>query len=632
MKNINKNITISEKLVRVLAILMIAILPIGLFLIVEFGYNVFLSFWSRMTFKALVVNYLWYALLVACVYCIFPHPRIALTVLTVLTVVYATINHFVTEFKGMPITISDIRAMKTAMAVMNDYDYAPDLLLYKSLITAAFVILAIVIFVKPIKVKSKKGKTIKYAAGIASAVCLAIFSRNMSSFVSGVSSSELDIGEMKYAYEVNGYIPVTLGELSTMPGKEPDDYSAQAVESILAQYVGNQAVTEEKPMIIGIMNEAFSDLSALGPIENQAKILDYLYSLKEDPNTIAWGSCLVSIRGTGTANSEFEFLTGNNLRFYGSGCPYTSTSMRGVPNLSANLKSEGYYTIAMHPETASNWRRNGVYPEFGFDDFLSYEDYAGYETISNESDTILNTDDPKKSDGRISDLGDYKKLIDVLEAQEGPAFLFNVTMQNHSGFANLNETVTDNLVDADPVINVDEEARTYETLMAISDDALEYLIEYLRDYDKPVIVVLFGDHQPSLSDSVESALMGKNAQESQLAQNQTKYLTRYFIWSNYDTGIKYDRADIVSANYLGAMVRKAAGLPLTAFEEYLLAQREVIPAMNRFGYLGDDGRWHKYDEENQYSQWIKNNELIQYNAMFDKEENQYLFTVPERRE
>lgn len=629
MKNVN--IHIPKKLSVTLSALLLALLPIGLFFIVEFGYNQLLSFWNRMSVSALVINYVWFAFLVLFTYCVFPHPRISLIVLTLLTLIYSVINHFVTELKGMPITINDFRALKTAMAVMGDYEYVPDLLLFKSLIVAAGVILGIILFIKPLKITSTRGKIIKYSIGAASAVCLVLLSLNMNHFLTDVSDSELDVGDMNYAYEVNGYIPVTLSGISSLKVEEPEEYGAEIVRDMLLKYdtPKHQTISKERPMIIGIMNEAFSDLSVLGPVENQEKIFDYLYSLKGDPNTIAWGSCLVSVRGTGTANTEFEFLTGDSLRYIGNVCPYNYYSMRDVPNLASNLKAEGYHAIAMHPESATNWRRNGVYPEFGFDEFLSYADYAGYDTISYETDEVNNTDNPKKAGGRVSDLGDYKKLIDVLEMQNDPTFLFNVTMQNHSGYSKLHESVLNHPADSDPILNADDESSTYETLMALSDDALEYLVEYLREYKKPVILVLFGDHQPDLPDEVEDALMSRSTNNSQLAKNETKYMTSYFIWSNYSTGIKYDSSDIVSANYLGAMVRNAAGLHLTAFEKYMLAQREEIPAMNRFGYLGTDGIWHNYDEENLFSDWLNHYELIQYNNLFDKENNQIFFHVDE---
>lgn len=629
-KNTNANIQIPEKLSKALSILMMAILPVGLFFIVEFGYNYLLAFWSRMSITALAVNYAWFAMLVIGVYCLFSHPRVALTALTLLTLLYATANHFVTELKGMPITISDLRAVRTAVAVMGDYDYVPDLLLFKSIMVAAWLVFGIILFIRRPESMSNRGRNIKRLVGVGLLVCLVILSMNMNHFLSETFESELDMGDMRYAYEINGYIPVTLSGLSTIKVEAPEGYSAEKVREILTPYdKGDQPKETEHPMIICIMNEAFSDLSVLGPIKNQKKILDYVYSLKDDPNTVAWGSCLVSIRGTGTANTEFEFLVGDSLRFYGGGCPYNDCSMRGVPNLASKLKAKGYHTIAMHPEAATNWRRNGVYPEFGFDEFLSYKDYIGYETISNEADDVLNSDDNNKAGGRISDLGDYKKLIDVLEEQKGPAFLFNVTMQNHSGYSKLDKRIADNLVDSDTIINADKEAATYETLIAISDDALEYLIEYLRDYDKPVIVALFGDHQPDLSDTVEGGLMSRNPEKSSLAKDETKYMTQYFIWSNYDTGFKYSSSDVISANYIASIMRKATGCELTAFENYLLAQMNSIPAMNRSGYLGDDAKWHSYDEDNQYTDWVKKYEMIQYNNMFDVEENVDLFHTTE---
>lgn len=617
------NIVFPEQIKKTLLSIMITILPLGLFLIVEMGYNLQLDILGQMSRISLLINYILYELIVLIVYCLFPHPRISLVLLTISILVFSIVNHFVTELKGMPISFADFRAVTTALSVAGNYKFVPDLQVYKSVLTAAWVILGIILFIR--KSVITENNVIRYSICVFSLLSFLFVSHNIDHFIE-VPNTEMGMGDLFFAYMKNGYLPITLSDIKASSVQPPDEYSPERVTSILLPYItsGESPRQTEKPIIIGIMNEAFSDLSVLGPIEKQSEILSYVYSLKNDPQTIAWGSCLVSIRGTGTANSEFEFLTGDSLRYLGNTCPYNFYDMRGVPNMASSLKSEGYYTIAMHPESATNWRRNGVYPEFGFDEFLTYEDYVGYDTISNETESILNADDRKKVGGRISDLGDYKKLISVLEKQTGPAFLFNVTMQNHSGYSKLYESILKNPVDSDPLINIDEEAATYETLMKMSDNAIEYLVEYLRNYEKPVILVLFGDHQPDLNDAVEDGLMVRHTAESGLEKQQTKYLTQFFIWSNYDTGYRFE-SKVVSANYLGILTGKAAGLKMTAFDKYLMDQFTQIPAMNKYAFIDKDMIWHNYDEENEFSKWFIDYEMIQYNNLFDVQNNVKLF-------
>ena len=186
------------------------------------------------------------------------------------------------------------------------------------------------------------------------------------------------------------------------------------------------------------------------------------------------------------------------------------------------------------------------------------------------------------------------------------------------------ESILKNPVDSDPLINIDEEAATYETLMKMSDNAIEYLVEYLRNYEKPVILVLFGDHQPDLNDAVEDGLMVRHTAESGLEKQQTKYLTQFFIWSNYDTGYRFE-SKVVSANYLGILTGKAAGLKMTAFDKYLMDQFTQIPAMNKYAFIDKDMIWHNYDEENEFSKWFIDYEMIQYNNLFDVQNNVKLF-------
>ena len=146
--------------------------------------------------------------------------------------------------------------------------------------------------------------------------------------------------------------------------------------------------------------------------------IPFFRSLSE--NTVR-GTAYASVFGGTTANSEYEFLTGNTTAFLPEGTvPFHLYVADGTPNLGAQMKDLGYDTVFLHPYLASGWNRRAVYADFGFDTVLFQDDLTDTSLIREY----------------ISDQSDYESLIRLYEEKEEgqPLFLFNVTMQNHSGY------------------------------------------------------------------------------------------------------------------------------------------------------------------------------------------------------
>lgn len=204
----------------------------------------------------------------------------------------------------------------------------------------------------------------------------------------------IDFWNQGSTYQTYGFAPSFVAFLQKMRVSRPGGYSEQKVETILGEYMEKSEATDEKsknscssqqPTIITIMNESFSDLSALGHLECTKNDLKFFHSLKDNPRTIEFGWNYVSTRGGGTSTTEFEYLTGNSMAYVNGINPYSSFDFSGVPSMVSLLKEEGYRTIAMHPEWSANWRRSTVYPKLGFDEFLSIDSYEDSERTVWES-------------------------------------------------------------------------------------------------------------------------------------------------------------------------------------------------------------------------------------------------------
>jgi hypothetical protein len=197
-------------------------------------------------------------------------------------------------------------------------------------------------------------------------------------------------------------------------------------------------------------------------------------------------------------------------------------------------------------------------------------------------------------------------------------------MQNHGGYdINILQESKRESIDDEYMQYSDVQA--YESLMNDSDEALGYLMNYFKKVKESVIICFFGDHQPGLNSEFERNLVdsGKKQNESDISVQEKYYAVPYFIWSNYhvkDMIAKNnsDGIDITSTIYLGCQVQYYAGLHLPDYGNFLLDQKQQIPALNFIGYFGDDNRWYSLADESSFLEQLKKYRVVQYYAMFDK--------------
>lgn len=567
------------------------------------------------------LNVLIYLILEVLFVCLMQKGMLGLQALYIFAWLVGALNYYLLKFRGQPFLATDIFALRTAMSVAGQYTFevaeelAFTFLILYFLFTCMWALGKMEIFQKR---TGKKRILIKGCGAIGAAAALFFWIGSYD--FPDTYNIGVDFWWQANTYQATGFAPAFISFWQRMKISKPDGYTEQSAEQIFDEYGAVEAPAEmekkdtgEQPMIITIMNESFSDLSVLGPLACTEDDLAFFHSLKDDPHTIEYGWDYVSTRGGGTSTTEFEYLTGDSMTYTNGINPYSSFDFTNVPSMVSILKEQGYHTIAMHPENPENWRRSVVYPKLGFDEFLSISAFEDSER------TVWN---------RVSDLGDYQKLIEVYEAQTEPTFIFNVTMQNHGGYDGIGELKPEEIVDVDEEYSGYSDLQMYESLIAKSDQALSYLISYFEQVDRPVLICFFGDHQPALNGDFENALReaGREDTDTDLTMTEKIYTVPYFIWSNYeipeDYSMKNSRGeDVISTNYLGTLVRKYAGLELSAYDRYRMNQREQIPVFNFAGYMTADGDWYELWAENSYREWIERYRTVQYYALFDRKRN-----------
>lgn len=390
------------------------------------------------------------------------------------------------------------------------------------------------------------------------------------------------------SYNENGTYLAFLFHLNNMGARGSENNSPEATNQLMYQYedmvhnIGLDKKTSKskvKPNVIAIMSEAYCDFDSIRELETsepQTPYYDELVSGTRD------GSLAVSIFGGGTCNSEFEFLTGYSMSSLLPGSSvytfYVNHETEALPYLFAQ---EGYRTVALHSFDGDWWERRAKYPLLGFQEFYTRDDF------DQENCEYVRR--------YISDKETFHKITDIYEQSEDPLFLFCVTMQNHADFS----ARYDNMAYDIKINNVLKEdgshytyAENYVSLLRESDDALAYLIEYLKQSDEPTIVVFFGDHLPTMEAGFYDEMLGTSLSTITIEDSVELYNTSYFVWANYDLGDSIGEDGITSPNFLGQDVLDLAGIKSPASRACLRVLENEISAISSIAVYDKEGNPH----------------------------------------
>jgi phosphoglycerol transferase MdoB-like AlkP superfamily enzyme len=273
-----------------------------------------------------------------------------------------------------------------------------------------------------------------------------------------------------------------------------------------------------------------------------------------------------------------------------------------------------YHCVAMHPHWADGWNRPDVYQHFGFDERIFVEDMTEDLTDSSYIREY------------VSDRAMFEMIIEKFEKQkEDPLFLFGVTVQNHGGYSERDDSyeqavqLTNRKGDYSRVDN-------YLSLIHQTDKAVEYLISYFRSVNEPVVIAFFGDHQPSLDEAFYAEIAGEDTTSLNAWQN--RYKVPFFVWANYDMAEK--TVECTSLNYLSTYVYEAAGISMPAYNRFLADMETHIPAINANGFYSKNAQGYLPFSEASAEEkvWLQRYEQLQYNSLFDqKQRNEIFFPV-----
>lgn len=579
----------------VIRILFALVIPVGCF----YTFETLTHQMSTMIELAKRLNIAFYYWLFLFVFFIAGRTSISMAICVSAIAAIGVGNYFVVMFRSNPIVPWDIYSFETAMSVADNYVFSVDWALAEHI--AMFILMLIVGVRTNIRLSKKILRPI-----LTVAMCIPAYF-----YISYLWQDNLErntglndtLFNAKYMHSKDGFFVSFILDIHFLQIEEPKKYSDEYALSLLnEQEVEKVETPEELPDIIAIMDETFSDPAVLGEFETNKDYMPFVHSILrgEVANTIS-GYADVSVLGGNTANSEFEFLTGNSMAFFPNGSvPYLQYIRDGISTIVPQLEEYGYTTYGTHPYRAKGWNREFIYDLMGFD-------YRYFQGSFPFEDKLRNY---------VSDEADFKSILEWRNNTEGPFFMFNVTMQNHSNYGGDFDNFDPQIVAKFKNTYSNKYLNKYLSLMYETDQDVASLLSELSQSDRKTIVVFWGDHQPN--DYVVRPIYkeyGLDFDNQTYEQQQQRQKTPFFIWANYD--IQEQTNVEISLNYLNILLFETAGLQL---DEYQTFRKNLwqgqIPMMNAVGYRNDDGDLVEYDDAPEEIQNLLNEyQNIQYYRM-----------------
>lgn len=516
---------------------------LGYFLIEMISRRSFSAAWTYMTTKPLVFAY--NAALIfttSLIVYLFRRRCFWRVLISILWLLLGIINGVILSNRVTPFTGPDLHLLTDGMAVLNKYLPAWGVVLALILL-GFFALLLLILLIKAPKYKRKvkfRYDLLLVVVGVAlfaGATQLALEKRVLSNY----------FGNIAFAYEDYGYpycLAVTIFDTGISC---PRDYSDKEITRIEKTEDNLPATNgDSKPNIIFVQLESFFDPT----------LVEYL-NISEDPipnfrklmKEYTSGYYKVPSVGAGTANTEFESITGMSLHYFGPGeYPYKSilkeTTCESAPYV---LKNLGYSTHAVHNNEANFYGRRSIFPNLGFDTFTSAE----YMSEEEDKNPLGWTKDEILTD----------EIIKCLDSTEESDYIYTISTQGHGAYPE------EQLID-DPEITVsgaETEAQNnqweyYCNEIHEMDNFVKELTDALADYPEDVILVMYGDHLPTMGLTVEDL------------KNKYLFQTQYVMWDNFGLEKKDEN---LAAYQMAAEVMDRAGIHEGTIFRYHQARRNT---------------------------------------------------------
>ena len=438
-----------------------------------------------------------------------------------------TVNGLILSNRVTPFSYTDFKMLPDLFAMQNtNYFTAEEATIVVSVI-AAFIIFLVLFFLKGPKYQGKR-HNIAGSIAIAALLLIGIPITTQAAQSSNIVASYF--ANIAQGYADYGFV---YGFSTSVVGRgmsKPDDYTKETIDTIEAQVDASKEKTTvtagNEPNIICILLESFIDPYEVNFLQMSEDPIPTFHSLEQNFST---GYLTVPVVGAGTANTEFEVLTGMNIQYFGTGeYPYKtvlkSADCPSVESIASDLSSIGYGTHVVHNNTATFYSRNNAFSKMGFDTFTSKE--------------LMNITEYTPSGSWPTDKILVNETVKAMDATEGQSdFVYTITVGSHGDYPT--EKIIEN-----PEIQVTgaatEESNNqweyYVNMIHNTDNFIADLIDAVNRRGEDTIIVMFGDHLPTMG-----------LEDSDMKSGDI-FKTKYATWNNF--GLPKEDADLTAYQLL----------------------------------------------------------------------------------
>lgn len=559
-----------------------------MFFLIAFGVNFTIESISRHSALECLVDYLFKSPLVFLLNTFIIFATLSVSLLTkrrfflmeiivAVWLVLGVVNGIILANRMTPFTTKDLAVAGDGISLITSYlspiqliGIGIGIILLIAAVTASFIFAP--------KVKSP----INYKKNIALFLIILLSSFGSTGLAVKTGVVETFFGNLWYAYRDFGVPYCFINTWLNTGIRQPLGYSEDMVKSVfddakLESYDFNKPdfkdMEKTRPNIIFLQLESFIDPTMVRGMEYSQ---DPIPNFREFYRKYSSGNLTVPAIGGGTANTEFEMLSGMSVKFFGPGeYPYKSVlKEKTCETIPYNLKSVGYSTHAIHNHRGAFYGRNRVFRNMGFDTFTSLE------YMNNVERTPKNWAKDKILIGEI---------FDALKSTDNSDFIYTCSVQGHGKYP-VEKVLTNPKIKVTKAIN-EENRWAYEyyvNQIYEMDEFVKELTDELEAFGEKVVMVIYGDHLPAL-DIAEADYKGKSV-----------FDTQYIIWSNFDMPV--EKKDYESWR-IGAKIMEALGYDIGVMNQLhnkYPNTKEVFDKMKILQYDMLYGKHYIYGGENPY--------------------------------
>lgn len=433
----------------------------------------------------------------------------AIIALNIVWIGLGVANYVMKGYRETPFSATDIKIAGSVADIVEKYLSPKSFILILMLLVVA-VLLVLYIWLKT----PKYAKKINYFVNtlIMAAVMFGAFGCVKLGINANIVSEKFP--NMSIAYQDYGFVYCFSCSVVNTGVEKPKTYSADSIQDIKKKIESTVTVNDDElqtPNIIFLQLESFFDVTKMENLELSEEPTPTFNMLKE---LYPSGYLTVNNIGYGTANTEFEVMTGLNLDDFGPGeFPYkTVLKDQTCESIAYILKDYGYSTHAMHNNNAKFYSRHKVFENLGYDTYTSveYMNPEEFTEIGWAKDKVLT-----------------EEIVKVIESTEERDYLYCISVQGHGSYP------TESVIE-EPLIQVGglgDEEREYQFEFYVNqikemDDFIAELIAILDTLEEDTVLVMYGDHFPSLG-----------IEEDELTEGNL-YQTEYVVWNNFDLELK----------------------------------------------------------------------------------------------